>query len=150
MRLVTNIKPSLTGGTTQAQINNPGITYNQAGNSYNQAGLTYGGLYGAIDVKELKSFVQQYNISLLGGTTSAVYQDSTTTYNQSEYAFNQSGWTYGGADRIQGVVPMMKLASDIKPLIIFIGEQSIQGATVPSGNSLIPMGPGFFLFIPYT
>jgi len=38
-------RPILTGGTTNAQVENQGFTYDQAGFSFNQAGWMYGGMY---------------------------------------------------------------------------------------------------------
>lgn len=46
-----DIKPSLKVFPTQNQVEDPGITYNEAGVTYNQAGLTYGGIYGG-DITE--------------------------------------------------------------------------------------------------
>lgn len=40
------LKPIMSVQRTNAQVSNPGITYNEAGFTYNQSGTTYGGVYG--------------------------------------------------------------------------------------------------------
>lgn len=43
--LAEQLAPVLMGGTTQAQVEEQGYTYNQAGFSYNQIGIMYGGIF---------------------------------------------------------------------------------------------------------
>lgn len=55
--VVKTEKPISFALPTEAQLSNPGITYNEAGVSYNDSRYVYGGLYGAQNVFPLISLV---------------------------------------------------------------------------------------------
>lgn len=60
-RVATDISPSLSGGTTQAQLEDQGITYNEPGISYNEPGIMYGGLFGSAFVFPLISLIASFS-----------------------------------------------------------------------------------------
>lgn len=55
--VVKTEKPISFALPTEAQLSNPGITYNEAGVTYNDSRYVYGGLYGAQNVFPLVSLV---------------------------------------------------------------------------------------------
>ncbi|SRR5258708_5492558 len=64
--IVQDIIPIATASKTQAQLNDPGITYNQGGVSYNDSRYTYGGVYNQSDVEPAVFTVSNVNPSITG------------------------------------------------------------------------------------
>jgi hypothetical protein len=132
---------------TQALLQDQGYTYNQAGLTYNQTGIQYGGVYNTnqdflpiLSVAKLEQPSLQILSELMtlsAPRTQAQLENQGYTYNQSGLTYNQIGVMYGGVyNTNQDVLPMELSFTDI---------YSIQ---VTPGGGNIPLGPGFFLFIP--
>lgn len=138
---------TITIPSTQAQLANQGYTYNQAGQTYNQAGVQYGGVYNYNqDVLPLFSIAKadQPSLNILSDyltltslPTQAQLENQGYTYNQSGLTYNQIGVMYGG---------VYNYNQDVLPLELSFTD--IYTPFVPPVGGNIPLGPGFFLFIP--
>lgn len=144
MSKILSDTPILSGGTTQAQVYDQGITYNQAGLTYNQIGIAYGGVYKqGQDVIPAISLAEQISPSLIGENTQAQVKDQGYTYNQAGFSYNQIGVMYGGIyNQNQDIIPIVSLAEQIVPSIYKYADIYKQGGTItpPPGNSGMLMG----------
>jgi hypothetical protein len=140
---------TLTIPSTQAQLSNQGYTYNQAGFTYNQPGVTYGGVYNQnqdvvpllssaqIEKPSLNILTDSQLIKFTISQTGALLNEQGYTYNQAGFTYNQIGVAYGGIyNQNQDSVPITLTFADI-----------YTAKVVPLSNN-IPLGPGFFLFLP--
>lgn len=66
-RISTDISPTMSVGKTQAELEDQGLTYNEAGISYNESGIFYGGVFGASLVFPLISMVASISPHMYGG-----------------------------------------------------------------------------------
>lgn len=80
-----------TAGTTESQVYDPGITYNEAGLTYNEIGYAYGGVYGSQDVRPLVSLAQDIRPSMTRGFDAAGTADGS---GNSGYLVGILGLTY--------------------------------------------------------
>lgn len=116
MRIIDDIKPKATATRTNAQVNNPGITYNQAGVTYNDPLYAYGGVY---DSDVFPSFLTTASIKprVFAKPTLAQLNSVSITYNESGVSYNDSRYAYGGIYGEQDVFPSFTLSTSIKPRI---------------------------------
>lgn len=143
--LARDIKPILSGGTTQGHVSDPGITYNEAGVSYNDSRYSYGGFYGRSDFIPTFSLVHNLKPILAGGTTQALVNDQNITYNQIGVSYNDSRYTYGGLYGFTDVRPLISLAKEIKPTIT--GYEDVYTQFVPPPPTGSNNAPGWFMFL---
>ena len=135
---------------TQAILQDQGYTYNQAGQTYNQIGVQYGGVYNfnqdsfpllSVATLEQPSLKVLSDILTLNAPrTQAQLEDQGYTYNQSGQTYNEAGVMYGGIYNFnQDVLPMELSFTDI---------YTVKYIPPPVPGQNVPLGPGFFLFIP--
>ncbi len=134
--------------TTDAQLLSQGYTYNQANLTYNEVGVKFGGVQDANeeflpilftaneDIPSLNVTLDYINLS--GSDTDATLIDQGYTYNEAGVSFNQVGVEYGGIQSVN---------QDILPLELSFSDIYSQFIPPPVGGN-IPLGPGWFLFVP--
>jgi hypothetical protein len=149
MRIVNDHTPSGIALKTQAQSSNPGITYNEANVSYDNSLYTYGGVYGYEDMFPSFSLSISQAPNLKIGQTNQLMLDQSITYNQVNASYNDSRYDYGGLYGYADIQPMISLATSPKPSIVSYADIYTVGNNLnPTISSNIPLGPGFFMFIP--
>lgn len=134
MKFIQDVKPRLNVGRTNAQLSDPGITYNESGITYNEIGLTYGGAYGN-DIYPVIAGVKDRKPTLSVGRTNANLYDQGYTYNEAGLTYNQIGVAYGGIYE-NDIYPILSRALSVYPRIVLVGD--FQGT--PAGTAAVGGG----------
>lgn len=88
--------------SSQGNVENQGITYNQTGATYNDSRYLYGGFYGFSDFVPLIltgdtiQGLRDFYPSLTIGNSQAFIENQGLTYNQPGVTYDNSGDVYGG------------------------------------------------------
>lgn len=144
---LTALKESITISIspTQAQLADQGNTYNQAGLTYNSP-VQYGGVYNTNQDTIPSIFVAKLDIpsiNILNDFISLKIPATQALLEDQGYTYNQAGFTYDQAIAYGGVYNSNQ---DVLPLELSFTD--IYSPFVPPTTGNIPLGPGFFLFIP--
>lgn len=145
MRIIEDIKPTVTASRTDASVNDQHITYNEVGVTYNDPLYQYGGQYGQQDVfPSIRAIIYQ-NLPVTSMRTAGTILDQHITYNQTGITYNEAGYFYGGYNVAEQILPLISLASNIYPRIALSGD--IQITTPPPVNNNMSIGPGWFMYV---
>jgi hypothetical protein len=88
------------------------------------------------------------NITITIPSTQAQLKDQGYTYNQSGQTYNQAGVMYGGVYNYnQDFIPMLYTITNPTPNDISFTDIYFPYVPPPLYKA-IPLGPGFFMFIP--
>lgn len=137
MRIISDVKPSMTVAKTKARVVDPGITYDEPGVAFD-ANYIYGGITD-YDVSPLLNTPITQRPTLQMGRTEAQLYDQGYTYNEPGISFDQVGVAYGG---IYGydITPLVSMSISIFPHIILAGDfYTPGGGTVSRRGFLIGM-----------
>jgi hypothetical protein len=145
MATAKNIIPSALSANSQGYVQDDGITYNQAGLSYNAIGIHYGGFYGFAAIFPSFASILTPTLTAIINKTQQYLADQGITYNEAGITYNTTGYMYGGVYGYNDVVPMFANAAAPKPSIYNYADIYTPGP--PVGQTGIPLGPGFFMFI---